>query len=92
MDQPEFKFQNICRACKIENSEMCSIYERDLIDNSISTSLTITPADMLMACTSVKVNSQNLFTFLISTLQWGTFMNFYFSNWEILSVCNSKIE
>lgn len=52
MDLIEYDFNRICRACKCESSDMCSVFERNA-----TTENNARFDEMLMACASVQINS-----------------------------------
>lgn len=54
MDLIEYDFNRICRACKCESSDMCSVFERNA-----TTENNARFDEMLMACASVQVNCNN---------------------------------
>lgn len=60
MENIGLKLQNMCRTCKVETVSMISIDQEEICDNNL-----ITPANMLMECTSVKVNVNLLIKSLI---------------------------
>lgn len=51
MDTCEYDFNRICRACKNESSDLCSVF-----NSSDSTEHNARLDEMLMACASVQVN------------------------------------
>lgn len=51
MDHCEYDFNRICRACKCESTNMCSVFERNE-----ATGRNARLDEMLMACASVQVN------------------------------------
>lgn len=52
MEHPQYDFNRICRACKCESTNMCSVFERNE-----STERNARFDEMLMACASVQVNT-----------------------------------
>lgn len=51
MDNCEYDFNRICRACKNESSDMCSVF-----NTTEATGRNARLDEMLMACASVQVN------------------------------------